>query len=49
MLGIFLAIPSVALARVIAPFGFDIAWIDMEHSACNVETMTSVRTTTLWL
>ena len=43
MIGTFLSVPSVALVRVIAPFGFDMAWIDMEHSACNVETMTSVR------
>lgn len=47
LLGLFLAIPSVAMVRLVAPFGFDMVWIDVEHSACNVETMTSVRISVL--
>ena len=30
------------MVRLVAPFGFDMIWIDMEHSACDGETMTTV-------
>ena len=43
MLGYFAALPSVPVTRWLAPIGYDVVWIDAEHSACGVETMTSVR------
>jgi len=42
IVGNYFGISSVALARVIAPMGFDAAWVDWEHASCNVETMTDV-------
>src|ERR1700742_5156411 len=40
--GYYFGLSSPQYARVIAPMGFDMAWIDWEHSSCNVETMTDV-------
>ncbi|KAF7504216.1 hypothetical protein GJ744_002589 [Endocarpon pusillum] len=42
LVGIYLGLSSIPVARHIAPFGFDAAWIDWEHSSCNVETMTTM-------
>lgn len=44
LLGLYLGLSSVPMARYIAPLGFDAVWIDWEHSSCNVETMTTVPT-----
>jgi hypothetical protein len=41
--GCYLALSTVQTARLIASLGFDMVWIDWEHSACDVETMTTVR------
>ncbi|KAK1828021.1 Pyruvate/Phosphoenolpyruvate kinase-like domain-containing protein [Podospora conica] len=38
----YLGLSSIPTARFIAPFGFDAVWIDWEHTACNVETMTTM-------
>lgn len=38
----YFGLSSIPMARFIAPFGFDAVWIDWEHSACGVETMTTV-------
>ena len=43
--GLYLGLSTVPTARYIAPLGFDMVWIDWEHSACGVETMTTVRQT----
>ena len=43
LLGYFQAIPSIHATRWIAPMGYDCVWIDWEHSAFSVETMTTVR------
>jgi 4-hydroxy-2-oxoheptanedioate aldolase len=43
MLCVYYGITSIPLARLLAPFGFDSVWIDWEHTSCNVETMTTVR------
>ncbi|KAJ5535354.1 hypothetical protein N7527_001608 [Penicillium freii] len=40
--GLYLGLSAVQIARFIAPLGFDMVWIDWEHSACNVETMTTM-------
>lgn len=42
LFGIYFGLSSVPLARFMAPFGFDTAWIDWEHTSCNVETMTTM-------
>ncbi|KAL9113135.1 MAG: hypothetical protein Q9227_002747 [Pyrenula ochraceoflavens] len=42
LVGFYFGLSSVPLARHIAPFGFDAAWVDWEHSSCNVETMTEM-------
>jgi hypothetical protein len=43
LIGYYFGLSSVAYARAIAPMGFDMIWIDWEHSSCNVETMTTVK------
>jgi hypothetical protein len=40
--GYFLGLPSTAMTKVVALFGFDVVWIDWEHAAMGVETMTQV-------
>lgn len=42
LLGFFLAYPNVPTARVVAQLGADIVWVDWEHGACSVETITDV-------
>ena len=42
LMGLYLGLSSIPIARWIAPMGFDVVWIDWEHSSCNVETMTTV-------
>lgn len=42
MVGFYFGLSSVQIARFVAPLGFDVVWIDWEHSSCNVETMTDV-------
>jgi 4-hydroxy-2-oxoheptanedioate aldolase len=44
LMGYFMGLPSTAMAKVIAQFGFDVVWIDWAHSAMSVETMTQVST-----
>ena len=40
----YAGLSSVPMVRFIAPLGFDAVWIDWEHTACGVETMTEVCT-----
>lgn len=40
--GLYLGLSDVATARFVAPMGFDVVWIDWEHTSCNVETMTTI-------
>ena len=40
--GLYLGLSTVPTARFVAPLGFDMVWIDWEHSSCGVETMTTV-------
>ena len=42
LIGLYLALSTVHTARFVAPLGFDVIWIDWEHSSCDVETMTTV-------
>lgn len=42
MMVCYFGLSSIPMARFLAPFGFDAVWIDWEHSACGVETMTTV-------
>ncbi|KAK2764308.1 hypothetical protein FQN54_009000 [Arachnomyces sp. PD_36] len=38
----YFGISSVAVARLVATMGFDAVWIDWEHTACDIETMTTM-------
>jgi 4-hydroxy-2-oxoheptanedioate aldolase len=40
--GLYLGLSSLPTARFVAPMGFDVVWVDWEHSSCNVETMTNM-------
>jgi 4-hydroxy-2-oxoheptanedioate aldolase len=42
LIGYFCGLPSVAISRVASQLGFDIVWIDWEHAAIGVETMTQM-------
>ena len=42
LLGYFSGLSSVPVTRFLAPVGYDMVWIDWEHTSCNVETMTTV-------
>lgn len=42
LVGIYLMWASPPVAKMAAQFGYDFAWIDWEHAAMNVETMTQV-------
>jgi 4-hydroxy-2-oxoheptanedioate aldolase len=43
LIGFYCGLSSPPLAKVVAQLGYDMVWIDWEHSSCNVETMTQVR------
>ena len=43
LLRYYAGLASVPITRWLAPMGFDYVWIDWEHSAMNIETMTTVR------
>ncbi|KAK2042082.1 HpcH/HpaI aldolase/citrate lyase family protein [Colletotrichum somersetense] len=38
----YAGLSAVPLTRYLAPMGYDSVWIDWEHTACNVETMTTM-------
>jgi 4-hydroxy-2-oxoheptanedioate aldolase len=40
--GFYCGVSCPPLAKVVAQLGYDLVWIDWEHSSCNVETMTQV-------
>ncbi|EFR04286.1 HpcH/HpaI aldolase/citrate lyase family protein [Nannizzia gypsea CBS 118893] len=42
LIGFYLALPTVPIARMAAQLGADFIWVDWEHSPCGVETMTNV-------
>ena len=42
LIGYFCGLSSPAISKVVAQLGFDIIWIDWEHTAMSVETMTQV-------
>lgn len=49
ILCVYYGISSIPLARLLAPLGFDAVWIDWEHTACNVETMTTMVHETMFM
>ncbi|KAK1759982.1 aldolase citrate lyase family [Echria macrotheca] len=49
LLGCYLGLSSIPTMRYIAPMGFDMVWIDWEHTACDVETMTSMVHDTMFM
>lgn len=42
LIGYYAGLSSVPITRYVAPMGYDIVWIDWEHTSCNVETMTTM-------
>ncbi|MCJ1319495.1 hypothetical protein MMC15_004831 [Xylographa vitiligo] len=42
LVGCYLGLSTVPTARFVAPMGYDMIWVDWEHSACGVETMTTM-------
>ena len=44
LIGYYAGLSAVPITRFVAPMGYDVVWIDWEHTSCNVETMTTVRT-----
>ncbi|MCJ1437470.1 hypothetical protein MMC27_006857 [Xylographa pallens] len=42
LIGLYLGLSTVATARFVAPMGYDMIWVDWEHSSCGVETMTTM-------
>jgi len=42
LMGMYLAVSSIPVGRLVAPLVFDAVWIDWKHSLCNVETMTTI-------
>lgn len=44
LIGYYAGLSSIPITRFVAPMGYDAVWIDWEHTSCNVETMTTVRT-----
>ncbi|PTB65102.1 Phosphoenolpyruvate/pyruvate domain-containing protein [Trichoderma citrinoviride] len=42
LLGYYGGIGSTKITRWLAPLGFDVVWVDWEHSSMNVETMTTI-------
>jgi len=42
LIGFYCGWSCPPVAKAVAQLGFDIVWIDWEHSACNVETMTQM-------
>ncbi len=42
LIGYYAGLSSIPITRFVAPMGYDVAWIDWEHTSCSVETMTTV-------
>ncbi|KAL2134019.1 hypothetical protein VTI74DRAFT_1224 [Chaetomium olivicolor] len=42
LIGYYAGLSSVPITRFLAPMGYDVVWIDWEHTSCNVETMTTM-------
>ena len=42
LVGYYAGLSSVPITRFLAPMGYDMVWIDWEHTSCGVETMTTV-------
>jgi 4-hydroxy-2-oxoheptanedioate aldolase len=42
LIGFYCGVSCPPIAKIVAQFGYDLVWIDWEHSSCNVETMTQV-------
>lgn len=42
LIGYYAGLSSIPITRFLAPMGYDMVWIDWEHTSCGVETMTTV-------
>jgi hypothetical protein len=48
LIGYYAGLSSIPITRSLAPMGYDAVWIDWEHTSCDVETMTTVRSCRHW-
>ncbi|KAK4148926.1 Pyruvate/Phosphoenolpyruvate kinase-like domain-containing protein [Chaetomidium leptoderma] len=49
LIGYYAGLSSVPITRFVAPMGYDVVWIDWEHTSCNVETMTTMVHETMFM
>jgi len=42
LIGYYAGLSSISITRHLAPMGYDMVWIDWEHTPCGVERMTTV-------
>ncbi|CAG8980338.1 hypothetical protein HYALB_00013677 [Hymenoscyphus albidus] len=42
IVGYYMGLASPPISKLVAQFGYDVVWVDWEHSAMNVETMTQI-------
>ncbi|KAK5994374.1 5-keto-4-deoxy-D-glucarate aldolase-like protein [Cladobotryum mycophilum] len=49
LLGYYAGLSSIPITRFLAPLKYDMVWIDWEHTACDVETMTTMVHETIFM
>ncbi|KAK4097706.1 Phosphoenolpyruvate/pyruvate domain-containing protein [Parathielavia hyrcaniae] len=49
LIGYYAGLSSIPITRFLAPMGYDCVWIDWEHTACDVETMTTMVHDTMFM
>ncbi|KAL2168961.1 hypothetical protein VTG60DRAFT_6603 [Thermothelomyces hinnuleus] len=49
LIGYYAGLSSVPITRYLAPMGYDVVWIDWEHTSCDVETMTTMVHETMFM
>ncbi|KAL1839373.1 hypothetical protein VTJ49DRAFT_1608 [Mycothermus thermophilus] len=49
LIGYYAGLSSIDITRFLAPMGYDMVWIDWEHTSCNVETMTTMVHETIFM
>ncbi|KAK3903577.1 Pyruvate/Phosphoenolpyruvate kinase-like domain-containing protein [Staphylotrichum tortipilum] len=49
LIGYYAGLSSIPITRFLAPMGYDMVWIDWEHTSCGVETMTTLVHETMFM
>ncbi|AEO55750.1 hypothetical protein MYCTH_2299886 [Thermothelomyces thermophilus ATCC 42464] len=49
LIGYYAGLSSIPITRYLAPMGYDVVWIDWEHTSCDVETMTTMVHETMFM